>query len=122
MTKQTHAPNLPTAVVPLDRPRTLAFTLGAMHRIQEITGKPIAQLQELSESELLTSIHEYVWAMLVNEDREGLTPADIAEMLWPGNLQEVVEGFSGLLERSTPGAGPGVPGTGNPTKRGRKSR
>jgi hypothetical protein len=84
--------NVPTATILLDRPRTIAFTLSAMRRIRE-SGRTIGD-ETIDEAAMVDHIGAYVWAMLVNEDREGLTIEDVEDMLHPGNLPAVTAAFN----------------------------
>lgn len=94
--------NVPTVLVTLDRPRRMALTLGAMRRVKEQTGLSVTDLDTMPEDERLARFHEFVWALLVNEDREGLTPADLEEMIHAGNLEHVAEAFVAVLYSSAP--------------------
>lgn len=86
--------HVPTAVVNLDKPRRVAFTLGAMRRIKEATGFAIDDEAPRRTTDVLGA---YIWAMLVKEDREGLTVEDVEDMLHPGNLEEITNVFHKLV-------------------------
>lgn len=103
--------NVPVVTIALDRPRRMALTFGAMRRIKEQTGLSITALHEMPEDERMDHFHQFIWALLVNEDREGLTPDDLEEMLHPGNMGTVADGFLEVLYGpATKGAeGNGVP-------------
>lgn len=100
------SPNVPTRTVALDRPRTMALTLGALKRIRDITGSLDMQLDEDSVFERAPSL---VWASLVDGDREDLSPEDVAGMLHAGNLAEVVGALQHLTQASTRAEGNAVP-------------
>jgi hypothetical protein len=108
--------NVPTVTVELDRPRTLAFTLGAMRRIKEATGRSISEIQETDiQPETFGS---YIWALLVNEDRAGLTVEDIEEMVHAGNLRAV----SAALQELVGGLAEGNASTETPNPPNRQAR
>lgn len=94
-------PNVPTRVVELDRPRTLALTLSALKRIRDITG---SLNMELDEEAIFERAPSLVWASLVDEDREGVTPEDVGLMLHAGNLSDVVDAIGHLANTSAKGA------------------
>jgi hypothetical protein len=97
--------NAHTVTVPLDRPRRLALTLGAMRRIQQLTGQTVSTLADLSEADRTEHFHRLIWSLLVNEDREGLTPEDLEELIHAGNLQAIAEGFAAVLFEPLPTKG-----------------
>ena len=97
--------NAHTVTVPLDRPRRLALTLGAMRRIQQLTGLTVSTLADLSEADRTEHFHRLIWSLLVNEDREGLTPEDLEELIHAGNLQAIAEGFAAVLFEPLPTKG-----------------
>lgn len=95
------APNVPTRVVGLDRPRTMALTLAALRRIKEATG---SFDMELSEDAVFERAPALVWASLIDEDREDVSPQDVEGMLHAGNLGEVVSALEHLARTSMRGA------------------
>lgn len=103
-------PNVPTCTVDLDRPRTLALTLGAMRRIKEQTGTLDLDLTEDAMFDRLPAI---VWAALVEDDRD-ISPEQVADTLHAGNLASVVEALGSLAEASQP---KGAEGNGSPAPR-----
>lgn len=92
-------PNVPVRVVDLDRPRTLALTLAALKRIKDATG---SLDMDLTEDAIFDRAPALVWSALVDEDREGVTPGDVANMLHAGNLSEVIEALGSLADASQP--------------------
>lgn len=90
--------NVPTVVINLDRPRRIAFTLGAMRRVKQMTGHAVTDQQ----SELTDVIGTYIWAMLIEEDRKDVTVEQIEDMIYPGNLDAVTAAFNEVVAASTP--------------------
>lgn len=90
--------NVPSVVVNLDRPRRIAFTLGAMRRIKQATGKSVTD----EGSELTDVMGAFIWAMLIEEDRKDVTVEQVEDMIWPGNLDEVTAAFNQVVGQSTP--------------------
>lgn len=90
---------VPTAEIQLDRPRKLAFTLGAMKRIRQVLGRELGD----EGGSITDDIGGILWAMLVKEDRGDITPDDIDDMLTPGdgmrpgNLDEAIRVFNQLM-------------------------
>lgn len=96
------SPNVPRRVLELDRPRTIALTLGALRRIKEVTGSSDVAL---SEDEVFDRAPALIWAALVDSDREDVTPDDVEGMLHAGNLAAVVGALSELAaQRDAKGA------------------
>lgn len=87
--------NVQTVTITLDRPRTLAFTLGAMRRMKEAVGVDLNHMTDLAIS--VEDAGGFVWAMLINADREGVTRDDVDEMIHMGNLQEVTAALTSLI-------------------------
>lgn len=94
--------NVPTATVVLDKPRKIAFTLGAIRRLKEKTGKSIDEA--LDDQNLLESTGPCVWALLVGEDRQGLTVEDVEDMISPGMLGSIIEAIGSLAGASVESA------------------
>lgn len=92
-------PNVPTRVIPLDRPRTMALTLAALRRIKDVTGSLDI---DLTEDAIFDRAPSLVWAALVDEDRTDLTPDGVGDMLHAGNLSVVVSALGELAEASRP--------------------
>lgn len=95
----TFPQNVPTVEVMLDKPRRIAFTLGAMRRIKQVTGHSVT---EEKSAELTDVIGAYIWAMLVEEDRKDVTVEQVEDMIWPGNLDEITAAFNQVVGASTP--------------------
>lgn len=87
--------SIPTVVIVLDRPRTLAFTLGAMRRIKEQSGHALDDPE--APHAVTDVIGIYIWALLIKEDRTDLTVEDIWDLLHPGNLEEMTAAFYTLV-------------------------
>lgn len=105
--------NVPVAEIMLGgSPRKIAFTLGAMRRIKEVTGHGI---DEETDQRTVDVLGAYIWAMLVKEDRKGLTVEDVEDMLHPGNLESITEVFNKLVTASTGDAEGKANGAGSPS-------
>ncbi|HEX6924354.1 MAG TPA: hypothetical protein VF167_02940 [Longimicrobiaceae bacterium] len=103
------AANVPTAQVELDRNRTIAFTIGAMRRVKELTGRSItAGIEE-------EDVGRVVWAMLTEEDRADLTPEQVEDMIHPGNLGAVTAAIARLS-----GDAEGAEGNARPAGKGKR--
>jgi hypothetical protein len=90
--------NVPVETLVLDKPRRLAFTLGALRRLRQHNGYAYdAQVVETS----IDRIPVYVWAMLIPEDRDNLTVEDIEDMLHYGNVGEAIAVVAKLANLST---------------------
>src|SRR4026209_2797810 len=89
---------IPTAVVNLDRPRTTALTNAAQRRIRPVAGKNITD----EATDLMDLIGVFIWGLLVDEDRADVTVEDIENMIYPGNMAEMIRAVSGLVQESTP--------------------
>lgn len=103
----TLAANVPRTTVELDRPRTVAFTLGAMRRFKEVAGQSVQQLfQRMEESNdpevLLEELHNLLWSMFIDADREGLTPEQVEEMIHIGIVPEISDAITRLVQPSMP--------------------
>lgn len=94
--------NVPTATVKLDKERRIAFTLGAMRRIKEATNKDLETA--LDETTLFETLGPIIWALLVKEDREGLTAADVEDMIAPSMIGTLVEAVGKLATGSVDAA------------------
>lgn len=92
--------NVPTVEITLagDRPRRIAFTLGAMRRIKTVTGHSVGD----DAIQLAEIIGAYIWAMLVKEDRKDVTVEDIEDMIHPGNLDEIIAAFNAVVSQGVP--------------------
>lgn len=84
------AANVPTAVVELDRPRTVAFTIGAMRRFKEEAGYSVTKGVEPED------IGRLLWATLVDEDRGDISVDAVESLLHTGNIEAVGEILSSL--------------------------
>ena len=93
--------NVPTVVIELDRPRTMAFTLGAMRRIKQVTGHALDDEKPDGER-LIDVIGAYIWAVLIEEDRKDLTVENVEDLLHPGNLDAATQAFNALVTGGTP--------------------
>lgn len=90
--------SIPTSVIELDRPRTLAFTLGAMRRIKQVSGKAFDDPD--APRTVTDVIGFYIWAMLIEEDRTELTVENVWDLLHPGNIDAVTAAFTQLMNAS----------------------
>lgn len=102
---ETRAAHTPTVTIHLDRPRTLAFTLGAVQRIKDATGISVLALARQGEGALKEALMDHIgvflWAMLVKEDRD-ITAEDLADLIHLGNLDQVATQLGGLMGASAP--------------------
>lgn len=91
--------SVPQAVVVLDKPRTMAFTFGAMRRIKQVSGH---SLDDPEAPRAVTDvIGFYIWALLVEEDRGELTVENVWDLLHPGNIDAVTASFTELVGAGT---------------------
>lgn len=73
----------------LDRPRYLRITLGALKRIEELSGIGIEQQEELQQwSQTLDGVVGMLWAGLVHEDPD-LTVEDVYEIVDISNFAQI---------------------------------
>lgn len=93
--------NVPTAIVELDKPRTIALTLDALNRLEEITGQPLMAL-ELDAKEIVKLIDAWLWAGLDDADRAEISRSDIRQMIHLGNLSKVMIAVTSLITASLP--------------------
>jgi hypothetical protein len=116
---ETRAQNVPTTELDLGKPRTLAFTLGAMQRIKEKTGHSVLELAAAAKDRdgslgatMLDQIHVWIWAMMEKTDRGELSPEDVADLLHPGSLPAITEAIGSLFRQSMPESPRGAEGNG----------
>lgn len=88
---------IPTTVVKLDRERRIALTLAAMRRITAVTGASVFDSTDLRET-----IGQCIWAMLIDDDRGDVTVENIEDMIYPGNMAEVIAAFNEVIAASNP--------------------
>lgn len=93
--------NVPTAIVQLDKPRTIALTLDALYRLEEITGQPLMGL-ELDAKEIVKIIDAWVWAGLDDADRAEISRTEVRQMIHIGNLSKVMIAVTSLINASLP--------------------
>lgn len=89
----------PTVTINLDKPRTLAFTLGAMRRAQELG---VLSVDVTDGTALMLAMPQYVWACLSNADRKELSVDEIAELMNPNNVQSISAALGELFKVSLP--------------------
>lgn len=77
----------PTHTVDLGgRPRTLAFTMGALRRLRERLGDKVGDLAE-NPGLVMEYVDDYVWSMLADrEDRDEIAPEDVADLIPFGRI------------------------------------
>lgn len=98
------AEGTPTATVRLGgKSYELGFTLGAMKRAKELG---VLTLDTSDQSAMMLALPEYVWSCLTEEDRKGLTVAQINELINPSNVAKVAEAIGELFKASTPAEDP----------------
>ena len=93
------AEGTPTASVTLDKPRELAFTIGAMRRAKELG---VLAVNVEDPTALMLAMPEYVWACLSDKDRKELSVEAIAELISPHNIVGVTEAIGSLFKSSMP--------------------
>jgi hypothetical protein len=86
--------SVPQAEIMLDKPRTIAFTFGAMRRIKQHTGKALDDEREQGVSDVLGT---WIWAMLSEDDRKELSLENVWDCLHPGNVEEISAAFNALV-------------------------
>lgn len=106
---------VPSAVVHLDKPRRLTFTLGAARRFQHATGKKLHEIDE-SVIDPVGELPELIWAMAAGEDPT-LTLEQVEEAIYPGNLEAVTTAVAQVLSQSMPEMKPDpLPQAGTPAE------
>lgn len=95
--------NVPTAVVELDKPRTIALTLDALNRLEELTGQPIMQIG-LDSDNIVKKLDIWIWASLGDEDRAEISASEIRQMIHLGNIARIATAVSSLITDSLPDA------------------
>ena len=86
----------------LDRERTLRCDLYAMRLFKEKTGISLLK-GELRDNVAEDNVPELVWSFIVHEDKD-LTIDDVAKMIHPGNLVDILSQVFGLIVDSLPAA------------------
>lgn len=91
--------NVRTETIQLDQPRQIAFTLGAIRRLKEVTGADVDALDALLQdhNSILDKLGGFVWALLVKEDRGALTVEDIEDMISPGMIGDIMEAIGKVV-------------------------
>ena len=92
MTSRKIPPNVPRAVLDLDRPRTMTLQFPAILRLRN--------LDESIEVDDVERLPEIIWAGLVDGDREDLTPSDVAGMIHIGNMETIMTAVRKLTDDS----------------------
>ena len=87
-------PNVPRAVLDLDRPRTMVLWYPALMRLQE-------HLSGTDDALDMKNLPTLIWCGLIDEDREDVTPEDLQLTLHAGNIEEVSEAVSKLWDKSS---------------------
>ena len=95
----------------LDRTRYLRFTLGALRRIEQLSGLGIEQQEELAEwSKTLDGVVGMLWAGLVHEDPD-LTVEDVYEIVDIQNFGQIRAAIDAAVGVAMPAPGAGGNGT-----------
>ena len=82
------------------RPRTIAFTMGALRRLRERLGDKAEEIQA-NPGLMMEYIDRYLWAMLVDpEDRAEIAPNALADMIPLGKLGDYVGPVTELVLES----------------------
>lgn len=95
--------NVPTAVVQLDKPRTIALTLDALNRLEELTGTPVMEIG-MDAGQIVKKLDAWIWSGLDDADREEISAADIRKMIHLGNMMQMLNVVSSLITASLPEA------------------
>lgn len=77
-----------TAVITLDKERTMKYPVFSLIRLQKETGIKLTDLSDPEKAQDLEVIVSLIWAGLIHEDRE-LTIEDVGNMLDLSDLTEV---------------------------------
>lgn len=95
--------NVPTAVVQLDKPRTIALTLDALNRLEELTGQPLMEIG-LDPAQIVKKLDAWIWSGLDDADRAEISAAEIRKIIHLGNLTQMLSVVSSLVTASLPDA------------------
>lgn len=93
----------PTVIIPLDKERTFKLDFKAFMAFEKISGKNVMAAgvwQDMKASDIVTLL----WAGLLHEE-PALTPEQVAELIHPGNFQEVVNAIQQVFQLSMPDSG-----------------
>jgi hypothetical protein len=93
--------NVPTEVVNLDKPRTIALTLDALLRLEEATGQPLMGIS-MDASQIVKSLDAWIWAGLDDDDRAEISRDDVRQMIHIGNLTTLLGVVTQLITSSVP--------------------
>lgn len=88
----------PTAVVMLDRERTIGHSFGAINRALGILGT--ADLQLESSAEIARKLPAWIWACLPEADRNELSPERVADLIHRKNQDAIVAAFVSIAADS----------------------
>lgn len=107
----------PTAVVMLDRERTIGHSFGAINRALGILGT--AELKLESSAEIARKLPVWIWACLPEADRKELSPDQVADLIHRKNQDAIVAAFVSIATDSA--SLPGEDGA-NPTTAGAETQ
>lgn len=94
------AEGTPTRTIDLNgKPHTLGWTLGAMRRARELGVLGVDAEDGIA---LMLALPEFVWACLLEEDREELSVAQIGELINPTNINVIGKEVGDLFRASVP--------------------
>jgi hypothetical protein len=88
----------PTAVVMLDKERTIGHSFGAINRVREKLGG--TDMDPTSDADITQKIPVWIWACLPEADRKELSPERVADLIHRGNQQSVIDAFVQLVKES----------------------
>ena len=111
---------VPTVTVQLDRPRQIAYTLGAMRRFRDLLNQREVGEDDADPLENLLALCLEIWACLDADGRAELSVAQIEDLIHLANLREIRGKLRELQAVSLPAVVPPEEGTeaADPTKAG----
>lgn len=83
-----------TVPIQLDKERRLRMDFNALADFEEATGAPFS---EVTGALTITQLRALLWACLRHED-EALTVRDVGAMIHPGNVGQVEQAVTALVE------------------------
>ena len=94
----------PEVKVTLDKERYLRLNFFTMEFFQEKTGQDIFAIAQIQDGNIkmgMSTIIDFTWAMLADEEPE-LERGQVARMIHPGNATELVQAYTKLVDLATP--------------------
>lgn len=84
------------------RPRRLVATLGTLKRLKQVAGAEALTADLSSTESVVELLGPVIWSLMVSEDREDLTVADIEDLIPFGRMEEIGKAAFGLMVDSMP--------------------